>query len=186
MGSFLKTPVRQLSLGQRIKVEIVLSMLHDPQILYLDEPTIGLDVLAKHQIRDFVKERNQLFGVTTVLTSHDMKDLESVCSRLIVITDGSILFDGDMDRFKELYTIESTLEITFSRRKRQELLPKDRLQLVETNKNKVRITYDPIPYRRQKFLKKPIRNMKLPISRCSLRTSRISFAIFTKIHKTED
>ena len=101
MQDFYQTPVRQLSLGQRMKAEVALSLLHEPPILYLDEPTIGLDVMAKQQIRDFIKERNRLAGTTTILTSHDMKDLEYVCKRLIVLAKGRILFDGSIERFKE-------------------------------------------------------------------------------------
>ena len=101
MQYFYQTPVRQLSLGQRMKAEVALSLLHEPPILYLDEPTIGLDVMAKQQIRDFIKERNRLAGTTTILTSHDMKDLDYVCKRLIVLAKGRILFDGSIERFKE-------------------------------------------------------------------------------------
>ena len=101
MQDFYQTPVRQLSLGQRMKAEVALSLLHEPPILYLDEPTIGLDVMAKQQIREFIKERNRLAGTTTILTSHDMKDLDCVCKRLIVLAKGRILFDGSIERFKE-------------------------------------------------------------------------------------
>lgn len=111
MQDFYQTPVRQLSLGQRMKAEVALSLLHEPPILYLDEPTIGLDVLAKQQIRDFIKERNRLAGTTTILTSHDMKDLDSVCKRLIVLAKGHILFDGSLERFKEEHAGEGVSDI---------------------------------------------------------------------------
>lgn len=99
MERYLQTPVRQLSLGQRMKAEISLSMLHNPDILFLDEPTIGLDVLAKRQIRDFIKERNRRSNVTTLLTSHDMKDLEEICDRLIILSRGNLIFDGSIVEF---------------------------------------------------------------------------------------
>ncbi len=105
MQDFYQTPVRQLSLGQRMKAEVV------PSILYLDEPTIGLDVMAKQQIRDFIKERNRLAGTTTILTSHDMKDLDCVCKRLIVLAKGRILFDGSIERFKEEHASEDVSDI---------------------------------------------------------------------------
>lgn len=111
MQEFCHTPVRQLSLGQRMKAEVALSLLHEPPILYLDEPTIGLDVMAKQQIRDFIKERNRLEGTTTILTSHDTKDLDCVCQRIIVLAKGSIIFDGSMERFKKEHTKEGVSDI---------------------------------------------------------------------------
>lgn len=101
MQDFYRTPVRQLSLGQRMKAEVALSLLHEPPILYLDEPTIGLDVPAKKQIWEFIKEKNRIAGTTTILTSHDMKDLDCVCKRVIVLAKGRIIFDGSIERFKK-------------------------------------------------------------------------------------
>lgn len=101
MQEFWHTPVRQLSLGQRMKAEVALSLLHEPPILYLDEPTIGLDVMAKQQIREFIRERNRLEGTTVILTSHDTKDLDCVCRRMIVLAGGHIVFDGSIERFKQ-------------------------------------------------------------------------------------
>ncbi|MDR0445444.1 MAG: ATP-binding cassette domain-containing protein [Oscillospiraceae bacterium] len=114
MGEFANTPIRQLSLGQRMRVEIALSMLHDPPILFLDEPTIGLDVVAKKNIRDFFTERNGREGTTIILTSHDMKDLDTLASRVIMITKGEMLFDGTFDTLKERYNAESVAVFTFS------------------------------------------------------------------------
>lgn len=111
MQDFYHTHVRQLSLGQRMKAEVALSLLHEPPILYLDEPTIGLDVMAKQQIREFIKERNRLEGTTTILTSHDMKDLDCVCQRIIVLAKGSIIFDGSIERFKKEHAKEGVSDI---------------------------------------------------------------------------
>ena len=111
MQDFYRTPVRQLSLGQRMKAEVALSLLHEPPILYLDEPTIGLDVMAKKQIREFIKERNRIAGTTTILTSHDMKDLDCVCKRVIVLAKGRIIFDGSIERFKNEHTREGVSDI---------------------------------------------------------------------------
>lgn len=111
MQDFYHTPVRQLSLGQRMKAEVALSLLHEPPVLYLDEPTIGLDVMAKQQIREFIKERNRLDGTTAILTSHDTKDLDSVCRRIIVLAKGHIIFDDSIERFKQQYTREGVSDI---------------------------------------------------------------------------
>jgi len=114
MGEYLKTPVRQLSLGQRMKGDIALAMLHSPPLMYFDEPTIGLDVLAKNNIRKFIVESNRLHGTTTILTSHDMKDLDQVCSRIIMISKGSLLHDGTVDSFKVRFGGEVQLKVTFA------------------------------------------------------------------------
>jgi ABC-2 type transport system ATP-binding protein len=114
MGDYANTPVRQLSLGQRMRAEIALSMLHEPPILFLDEPTIGLDVVAKKHLRDFFKERNERDGTTIILTSHDMKDLDAISKRIIMITKGEMLFDGTMHALREKYEEESVAEFSFA------------------------------------------------------------------------
>ena len=111
MQEFSRTPVRQLSLGQRMKAEVALSLLHEPPILYLDEPTIGLDVMAKQQIREFIRERNRLEGTTAILTSHDTKDLDCVCRRMIVLAGGHIIFDGSIERFKQEHAREGVRDM---------------------------------------------------------------------------
>ncbi len=143
MQDFLHTPVRQLSLGQRMKAEVALSLLHEPTILYLDEPTIGLDVMAKHQIRDFIKERNRLDGTTTILTSHDMKDLDSICKRIIILAKGSIIFDGSIERFKQEYTKESLAEFTYSVRTTNEQFQLDNIRVIEDKEHHLVVSYLP-------------------------------------------
>jgi ABC-2 type transport system ATP-binding protein len=96
VGDLVRKPVRQLSLGERMKVEIVGSLLHRPQVLFLDEPTIGLDVTMQKRIREFVAEYQQRHEATVMLTSHYMADVEALCERVIVIHHGRILFDGDL------------------------------------------------------------------------------------------
>ena len=123
MQDFCHTPVRQLSLGQRMKAEVALALLHEPSILYLDEPTIGLDVLAKQQIREFIRERNRQADITMILTSHDMKDLDSVCKRIIILSKGSILFDGPIEQFKQEYTKESIAEFTYAKKHSDKRIP---------------------------------------------------------------
>ena len=91
--SFYKQPVRQLSLGQRMRADIAASLLHDPELIFLDEPTIGLDVVVKNQIREFIKEINYKRNVTVILTTHDMRDIEEICNRIIMIDKGSVVLD---------------------------------------------------------------------------------------------
>ena len=114
MQDFFTQPVRQLSLGQRMKAELAVTLLHDPSVLFLDEPTIGLDVLAKSKIRDFLVQANRQKGTTTILTSHDMKDLDVVCHRIVMISKGRLLFDGPIARFRERFGNETMLNITFA------------------------------------------------------------------------
>jgi len=113
VGDLVRKPVRQLSLGERMKVEVVGSLLHLPQVLFLDEPTIGLDVTMQKRIRTFVAEYNLRYGATVLLTSHYMADVEALCKRVIVIHHGQILFDGQLaeltQRFGGTKTIEAVL-----------------------------------------------------------------------------
>ena len=111
LDEFLNTPVRQLSLGQRMRSDLCAALLHDPAILYLDEPTIGLDVVVKENIRDFIKEMNQERNTTVILTTHDMSDVEKLCSRVMVIDSGSIMYDGSLEQLKERYGKDETLEV---------------------------------------------------------------------------
>lgn len=104
IGGFLKTPVRQLSLGQRMRCEVVAALLHQPKILFLDEPTIGLDAVSKLALRNFLKEENRQNGVTMILTTHDMDDIEALCKRVMVIGHGNLLFDSDLDHLKRRFS----------------------------------------------------------------------------------
>lgn len=103
INEFIQTPVRQLSLGQRMRCEIAASLLHKPDILFLDEPTIGLDAVSKLSLREFLKNENKKNGVTMILTTHDMDDIESLCSRVMVIGRGELLYDGNLDTLKNRY-----------------------------------------------------------------------------------
>ena len=111
LDPFLDTPVRQLSLGQRIRGELTAAMLHGPELLFLDEPTIGLDVVAKQRVRDFLVEINREDGVTVMLTTHDLGDIERLCNRLLVIDHGSLIWDGGIPELRERYGGERTLVI---------------------------------------------------------------------------
>jgi ABC-2 type transport system ATP-binding protein len=113
IGDLVRKPVRQLSLGERMKVEVVGSLLHLPQVLFFDEPTIGLDVTMQKRLRGFIAEYNKRYGATVLLTSHYMADVEALCKRVIVIHHGRILFDGQLNalaaRFSTTKTIEAVL-----------------------------------------------------------------------------
>ncbi len=97
----MKTPVRKLSLGERMRCEFVASLLHKPEVLFLDEPTIGLDIIAKKKMREFIKKLNEQEKTTIILTSHDIKDIEELCPRIIVINHGKIVYEGSMDSIKD-------------------------------------------------------------------------------------
>jgi ABC-2 type transport system ATP-binding protein len=104
LDEFFHSLARELSLGQRMRADLGLTLLHDPEILLLDEPTLGLDVLAKRRVLEFVKELNRERGVTVLVTSHDMGDLEQLASRIVLIHRGEIAFDGDWPRLRRSMT----------------------------------------------------------------------------------
>lgn len=109
LNEFMNIAVRQLSLGQRMRAELCAALLHQPQILFLDEPTIGLDVVVKEKIRHLIQEINQDHHTTIFLTTHDMVDIEQICSRIIVIDQGNILFDGKLEQLKRDFGSEETM-----------------------------------------------------------------------------
>jgi ABC-2 type transport system ATP-binding protein len=111
LAEFITTPVRQLSLGQRMRGELTAALLHDPEIVFLDEPTIGLDVVAKAAVREFLGEVNRERGVTVLLTTHDLADIERLCSRLLIIDHGRLIWDGGLDELKRGYGQERTMVV---------------------------------------------------------------------------
>lgn len=121
LDEFLYQPARKLSLGQRVRADMAAALLHEPQILFLDEPTIGLDVAVKQSIYQFLKHINQEKHTTIILTSHDLNDLESLCKRLIILEKGEILFDDSMEKIFDQYpkgmTLEEIVIQLFNRRK---------------------------------------------------------------------
>lgn len=110
LDDFLNQPARKLSLGQRVCADLAAALLHDPPILFLDEPTIGLDVAVKQKIYQFLRKRHQKQHTTILLTSHDLNDLESLCDRLIILEQGQLLFDDTMDKLFTAYPDGTTLE----------------------------------------------------------------------------
>nr|WP_260328277.1 ABC transporter ATP-binding protein [Streptomyces sp. Ag109_O5-1] len=115
LDTLLDVPVRQLSLGQRMRGDIVAALLHDPDVLYLDEPTIGLDVISKSKVRDFLRELNEEHGTTVLLTTHDLQDIEQLCSRVMVIDHGRLMYDGPLAGLHEVGESERTLVVDLER-----------------------------------------------------------------------
>ena len=113
IDEFINTPVRHLSLGQRMRGDIAASLLHNPDILYLDEPTIGLDVVVKERIRQFIKDINIERKTTVILTTHDLSDIEALCKRIMIIDHGKIIYDGSIDEIRRRFGTESILLIDF-------------------------------------------------------------------------
>ena len=111
LGSFLETPVRQLSLGQRMRGDLTASLLHAPSVLFLDEPSIGLDVVAKARIRELLAQINREQGVTMLLTTHDMADIERLCSRMLIIDHGRVIYDGGVEAIREQHGDERTVVV---------------------------------------------------------------------------
>jgi ABC-2 type transport system ATP-binding protein len=109
LKDIINSPVRQLSLGQRMRCEIAASLIHNPQILFLDEPTIGLDAVSKIAVRQFIKTINQEKGVTVVLTTHDMNDIEALANRVILIGKGSLLYDGKLEELRKRFGTHKTI-----------------------------------------------------------------------------
>ena len=114
LGDLLHRPVRKLSLGQRMRCELAAALLHNPSILFLDEPTIGLDIVVKTQIREFLKKLNREHGTTILLTTHDLQDIEALCSRVIMLDEGMIIYDGSLEELKERWSRGREIRFRFS------------------------------------------------------------------------
>lgn len=113
LDAFLNTPVRSLSLGQRMRADICAALLHDPALLFLDEPTIGLDVVAKERIREFIRHINRARGTTILLTTHDLSDVEKLCERVLIIDHGCLLFDGQLETLRDRFGGKRQLVVEF-------------------------------------------------------------------------
>ncbi|WP_256069376.1 ATP-binding cassette domain-containing protein [Streptomyces sp. DvalAA-14] len=114
LGPLLDVPVRQLSLGQRMRGDIAAALLHDPEVLYLDEPTIGLDVVSKARVREFLRDFNAERGTTILLTTHDLTDIETLCRRVMVIDHGRVMYDGELRGLHAIGDSERTLVVDFA------------------------------------------------------------------------
>ncbi len=141
LGDLLRTPLRQLSLGQKMRAEICGSLLHRPGLLFLDEPTIGLDAVSKLALRDFLKEENRAHGTTVLLTTHDMEDVAALCPRVMVLGRGSKLFDGRLADLLARYDTRRTITVRFDA---EDVLPELPASCdVRKNGDEYQILYDP-------------------------------------------
>jgi len=146
MEELLHTPVRKLSLGQRIRCDLVASLLHDPKVLFLDEPTIGLDAVAKDSVRRFLKQVNRELKTTIILTTHDLQEIEELCRRIIIIDHGKIIYDGDLERVKQLPGLTRELVVDFHGEVPEGELSRllgDKVTVERENLHRARASFDP-------------------------------------------
>lgn len=140
MESFLQQPVRQLSLGQRMRADIVAALLHSPKIVFFDEPTIGVDVVGKETIRQFIRELNEKDNITMIFTTHDMQDIEKVCDRLIIIDKGSKIYDGELSGIREKFGTTRQLDVEFTQE--CEVTPIEHVEIVNLDTRKKRFVFE--------------------------------------------
>ena len=138
--SFINQPVRQLSLGQRMRSDIVASLLHSPEIVFFDEPTIGVDIIGKETIRSFIKELNEQDKVTMIFTTHDMQDIEQTCKRIIIIDKGSLMYDGSLQEIRSRYGTTRRLIAEFN--EETAVAPIKNVVIEDLKDRKVSFTFD--------------------------------------------
>lgn len=144
LDELLNKQVKNLSLGQKMRCEIAATFLHNPTIVYLDEPTIGLDVLVKEKIRKFIKEINKEKNTTVILTTHDLKDIEDVCDRIILLDQGKIIYDGEKEKFKQMYGKQVIAQIVIENKTSlitNETVNED-FEVIEESDSMVKIKYN--------------------------------------------
>lgn len=139
LSSIVHKPVRQMSLGQRMRCEIAVAFLHNPQIVFLDEPTIGLDIVAREKIRNFISYLNNEKGVTLLVTSHDMADIVNVCKKLIVIDSGNIVYQGAMDKVADIHGRRRFIDVELSR---EVIISDERIRMISDNGKKKSFVID--------------------------------------------
>ena len=140
MKGFINQPVRQLSLGQRMRSDIVASLLHSPEIVFFDEPTIGVDIIGKETIRSFIKELNEQDKVTMIFTTHDMQDIEQTCKRIIIIDKGSLMYDGSLQEIRSRYGTTRRLIAEFN--EETAVAPIKNVVIEDLKDRKVSFTFD--------------------------------------------
>ena len=140
MSKFLKQPVRQLSLGQRMRADIAAALLHSPDIVFFDEPTIGVDVVGKESIRSFIRDLNAEDGVTMLFTTHDMQDIEKTCKRLIIINKGSKIYDGSLEGIRQLHGSSRQLDVFFMNDETVKSIPG--VEIEEVDKRHSQLIFD--------------------------------------------
>ncbi len=146
ISHLLNTPVRQLSLGQRMRCEIVIAFLHCPDITFLDEPTIGLDIFVKEKLREFIKFMNQTYNTTIILTSHDLQDIEKICDRVIILDKGKILYDDALKHMISNYSVGKQIVLTLTDKKSSlaevDYLKEIGCRVIEDDSNRVELTFE--------------------------------------------
>ncbi len=140
LTEFINTPVKNLSLGQRIRCEIVASLIHRPEVLFLDEPTIGLDPVVKENIRALIKQMNREYHTTVFLTSHDIGDIEKLCKRIIIVNHGHIVLDDSMERLKYHYLNKKIVEVKL--RELTDLTDEDGITVIKSKGNQIKLEVD--------------------------------------------
>ena len=143
LDELLEKQVKNLSLGQKMRCEIAAAFLHNPKIVYLDEPTIGLDVFVKENIRKFIKEINKEKNVTVILTTHDLKDIEDVCDRIILLDKGQIIYDGSKQKFKDTYGKYVIAEFTVKDKNLNinDNIKIDEIEILEETENQLKLKF---------------------------------------------
>lgn len=143
LDELLEKQVKNLSLGQKMRCEIAAAFLHNPKIVYLDEPTIGLDVFVKENIRKFIKEINKEKNVTVILTTHDLKDIEDVCDRIILLDKGQIIYDGSKQKFKDTYGKYVIAEFTVKDKNLNinDNIKTDKIEILEETENQLKLKF---------------------------------------------
>lgn len=144
LEDLLEKQVKNLSLGQKMRCEIAATFLHNPKVVYLDEPTIGLDILVKENIRKFIKDINKEKNTTIILTTHDLKDIEEVCDRIILIDKGSIIYDGDKEKFKDKYGKHIIAEFIIEQKNENITLAteQEEFEAIEESDNKIKVKFN--------------------------------------------
>ena len=143
LDDLLEKQVKNLSLGQKMRCEIAATFLHNPKIVYLDEPTIGLDVFVKEKIRKFIKEINEENKTTVILTTHDLKDIEDVCDRIILLDKGQIIYDGEKQKFKDKYGKYITAELIVKNKKSiiKNDFKDENIEIIEEKENSIKLKF---------------------------------------------
>lgn len=143
LEDLLNKQVKNLSLGQKMRCEIAATFLHNPKIVYLDEPTIGLDVFVKENIRKFIKDINKEKKTTVILTTHDLKDIEDVCDRIILLDKGQIIYDGEKQKFKDTYGkyVIANLIVSFKNENISNIFKLNGFEVLEETENKLTIKF---------------------------------------------
>lgn len=187
LEEFMLTPVRSLSLGQRMRADIAAALIHNPKVVYLDEPTIGLDVMVKEKVRRAIKEINEKFGTTIILTTHDLNDIEELCNRIIIIDKGKKIYDGGLDEIKERYGAMTSLEFQVKESENKDIsieseniLDEDDLKIINKD-NKITVTYNKNKISSSEIMKSIMSNFEV----VDFRISETSIEdIIKKIYRT--